>query len=55
MVALPPLSEAAAGHSTSTMHVDVMILRIETFYDSTMASGGLNLFELALIPFSKGI
>jgi hypothetical protein len=53
MVALPPLLEAVVEHSTFTMRADVMILHIATFNDSTMASGGMNLFEHALIPFLK--
>jgi hypothetical protein len=53
MVVLPPLLEAVVEHSTFTMHVDVMISHTEISYASTMASGGLNLFEHALIPFLK--
>jgi hypothetical protein len=53
MVAQRQSSAAAAEHSTFTMHVVVMILRIAIFNDSTMASGGPNHFEPALMLSSK--
>jgi hypothetical protein len=36
------------------MRADVMILHIATFNDSTMASGGMNLFAPALMLYFEG-
>jgi hypothetical protein len=47
--------EVAVEHSISTMHVGAMTLRIAIFNDSTMASGGMNHFEPALMQSSKEI
>jgi hypothetical protein len=55
MVAQRQSSAAAAGHSIFMMHVVAMILHIAIFNDSTMASGGPNHFEPALMQSSKEI